>query len=913
MPNSVFASISTALVLFFVALAQPAQAADVLFVANGYYQQEYDIYNRLQDNGHDVTVKKSSKIKGYTDLTPYDLIIVTEYATGIRQAGINNIDSSGKPLFIIEYWDFYYSYAFDMSWDSWGDYLGTDTVHNPDDNHFITEPFEETLKVHDEPWAVLTDVHITALKGGTLPLIYSDQYLQNVTVAVDDAKKRVFSGICDTTRFTDEGWDLFDRIVDYLLGATVDVSSIKPPRDLPMPPREIGCYVGTIDGWQVIPCTPSEDVNLPYPEVKEFAIKADAIDDPEAEPDTDIDDRPFNYPDAYEIAEGNPLHFGQVETTLVTYGGLIDDEDDSTTDDDKTRTVSVQLNTNRFWHESGDGSGNDQYEDYQAVIQFVIQTINGNTGICIWDINVYDAYQGINGAYNAWCLNGLHPSGPGSHNLPFRTGGDFAQFDYATIGASAYQDTSGDQVLGMVAQFTWGDPTAILYDPIDPDYGHEVGNGLYAVVAPDYRGLGIKKHWTDVSGDMIGAASSSQAVFTDSSVLTRVLAGSCTDTGTGPVPEIPWPGKCPEQPELWDAINIGENQTTAETSNLLIIGAEPDSAPKSSVLKSYSNSLVYFQYLASTDGTCQSDSERVFVRDTPSDLGIVPSNYAGEPFWESPDVFIVPEDTPVTVDSAPLEADLAPGETYDIYIRVHNDYGCDPVGGVKAKVYLADPSALSTVWGDPVTGDDYSGGPSPDGISVDSGSSGLIGPFTWTAPASVPDVHKCILASIISENQSAPGNDHDAPGSYQVAQRNVRFGECDYSMLNGTGLSGNLNIILTARGAQPVLTGGSIIEMTFDDPGANLYNAWSPGQGTAYLVSNASGKTTVRLGQRYVTLAPVPLSAGTNIGTHGLVSLVSGEPDTTLGMEVIFKDSVTDDVIIHNGASCVGSAGVIVL
>ncbi len=154
-------------------------------------------------------------------MTPYDFIIVTEYATGIGWSGIDNIDNSGKPLLIIEYWDFYYAYAFDMSWDSWGDYLGNDTVHNPHDNHFITDPFGDTLGIHTEPWAVLTDVHISALKSGVEPLIYSDQYLQNVTVAVDDAKKRIVSGICDTTHFTAEAWDLFDQIVDYLQGATV--------------------------------------------------------------------------------------------------------------------------------------------------------------------------------------------------------------------------------------------------------------------------------------------------------------------------------------------------------------------------------------------------------------------------------------------------------------------------------------------------------------------------------------------------------------------------------------------------------------------------------------------------------------------------------------------------------------------
>ncbi len=227
-------TLSAAIVLSVLLFSQHVWAAQALFVADGYYQQEVDIYNRLENNGYDVTVKKSYKIKGTTDLSPYDLIIVTEYAPGIGYSGINNIDGSGKPLFIISYWDFYYAYQFDMSWDSWGDWLGTDTVHNPDADHFITEQFGDTLEIHDVPWATLDDLHVSALKSGVTPLIYSDQNLQNVTVAVDDVKKRVVSGICDTTHYTAAGWELFDRILCFLTencGVTVEDAWSNEPDD----------------------------------------------------------------------------------------------------------------------------------------------------------------------------------------------------------------------------------------------------------------------------------------------------------------------------------------------------------------------------------------------------------------------------------------------------------------------------------------------------------------------------------------------------------------------------------------------------------------------------------------------------------------------------------------------------------
>ena len=684
---------------------------------------------------------------------------------------------------------------------------------------------------------------------------------------------------------------------------------IKTPRKLPKPPLEVGCYIQTIEGWVTVPCTDPEDVNLPNPIVEQYAIKADTIDDPEAEPDTDIDDpdvRTWNYPDAYEIAKEYPLEFGQLETTFVTYGGAFDSKEEY-------KSLSVQLNTNKFWHKSGDGSGADQNKDYLAAVQFAIQTLRGNTGICIWDVNVYEAYINPAYQYHTLCLNGVHPGALGSPIIPFRNSGDFQQFDFATIGASAYKNSAGEPVLGMVAQFSWGDPSADLLDPIDPDYGDEPTTGIYAVVAPDYNGLGLKNHWTDISGDVMGAGNGSHVDFTDSSVLTRLLAGSCIDpTGSGPVPEIPWPGDCPEQPNLWDFTRIGENSITAEGNNLRLVPPDPTEAPKEDVLKSYSKDFVYTQYLSSTSnttiGSCRPGGQRIFVRDTPSDLGVVPSNYGGEPFWMSPDIFVVPEGTPVTVDAIAPNSVLAPGGSYDIYVRVHNDYGCDDIDGVKAKVHFADPSILSVEWGAPVTGTDYSGASAPNGISVAPGESALIGPFTWTAPSDIVSGHKCLLASIISEQQGAPIDETDAPGSYQVAQRNVQFGTCQYALNNTTGMRGNLNVILTAEGAEPSLQNGNVIEMAFDDPVKLLFNAWQ-NQGEDYSISNVDGKTTVRIGKRYVELPTVSLPANTHIGTYGKISLLPGEPDTTFSIEVIFSDPTTDNTIAHNGASCINGSG----
>ncbi|MFO8072531.1 MAG: hypothetical protein R6V85_14385, partial [Polyangia bacterium] len=62
---------------------EPPDPLEVLFVANGWYDQEDDIEAHLLDLDHEVTVKKDYQVYGSTDLSVYDLIVIAEFAPNL--------------------------------------------------------------------------------------------------------------------------------------------------------------------------------------------------------------------------------------------------------------------------------------------------------------------------------------------------------------------------------------------------------------------------------------------------------------------------------------------------------------------------------------------------------------------------------------------------------------------------------------------------------------------------------------------------------------------------------------------------------------------------------------------------------------------------------------------------------------
>jgi hypothetical protein len=261
-----------------------------------------------------------------------------------------------------------------------------------------------------------------------------------------------------------------------------------------------------------------------------------------------------------------------------------------------------------------------------------------------------------------------------------------------------------------------------------------------------------------MSGGLLGFGNGSQAQLTNAEVVTQVLASTCTgDTQSGSLICAP-PTLQPSGSVFVGSIG------TVETNNLTASGT-----PTLSYLNA---DLEVSNSTPTTTGGCLGPSH-AYVKDSPQDFGATPSNLGNQVFWESPDIFVVPHGTVVDVNAVSTETTVTPGTQYDVYVRVHNDLGCSPVTGVKTLVYLADPSALSVQWNS-ITGNNYVGNNmSSTGVNVPGGGQALIGPLTFTAPATgIGNGHKCLLAAIEADGEPAPVNNTDAPDSNQVGQRN---------------------------------------------------------------------------------------------------------------------------------------------
>jgi hypothetical protein len=519
---------------------------------------------------------------------------------------------------------------------------------------------------------------------------------------------------------------------------------------------------------------------------------------------------------------------------------------------------SVQSNTNHWSIPSGAKKGDT------GATQFTIQS-NGSTSlICVWNVDVTNSAS--IGGYSKTCV----PMPP-----PQRSGG-LKAFDTGNI--AAYTNSNG--MLSMVAELTWvpaGQPTQ------------------YSVVAPDT--FGLNGNWSQVSGGLIGEGSCSQAQLTNAEIITQAEASTC-------------PGDTDATSSICAAPVLQPNASafeggngTVETNNLTATGTPSVSYPNAD--------LAVTNLTATTSGSCLGPSH-AYVKDNVNDFGATPSTLGDQVFWESPDIFLVPHGTPVDLTAVSTETTITPGGQFDIWVRVHNDLGCADATNVKTLVYLADPSALSVQW-TPVTGGQYvgpNGGAS--GVTAPAGGEALIGPLSFSAPTSgLGSGHKCLIAAIQADGQTAPTNHFDAPDSNQVAQRNLQFlGQCQYPLTNATTSNGSLQITLsvtpiTAPG--PSLTSLPDIEVSFEDSDSSWYNVWKvqTGNGTNFAVTHTSGgATVVRLGAFSVAMNPVSLAAGQSRVATGTTLLNSGAAATTLQIAAKLSD-VGGTVLISNGGSCV--------
>jgi hypothetical protein len=176
----------------------------------------------------------------------------------------------------------------------------------------------------------------------------------------------------------------------------------------------------------------------------------------------------------------------------------------------------------------------------------------------------------------------------------------------------------------------------------------------------------------------------------------------------------------------------------------------------------------------------------IYVADSGTDVGAVPSNVGGQAYWESPDLLVVPEtgDTGSEPDPTRRVDQLVAGQRYHVWAQVH--YGlCNSISGVKVALASANPSTFNSQsswkW---ITspGSTYVGpSGSPGGVSLSPGTATKwVGPFDWIPGADEvgTDGHRCLLGAITADQDPGSISDMtDVPGHNNVAQRNVQIGQ----------------------------------------------------------------------------------------------------------------------------------------
>jgi len=744
----------------------------------------------------------------------------------------------------------------------------------------------------------------------------------------------------------------------------VITTTVSTPLQLPPPPNVRGCYIGTWNGWKSTPCTTPDQ--LPVGAAPKPFIGGGQVTIPNY-----LTSGPSTYGPIPGISSPAGLRFGQVATTFVDVSTAPHTEVNipsavgfqaacdasrvgyTTTPSQQPNNLSIQANSNNFTATSGDAANLGD----QAWVQFTIQSVGASSvntypggatqtlpagfTICIWnndftlgkadkdfipdpsaplcasDAQCEAGRKCVMLGQTQHCLaptyyaNCLASSGyqvvapPAPYNLGVQTR-ELQTLDNANVAASAFDDgQDGQHDVGMVAAMTWFDPNGNARDY----------RGLFAVVTKDRYGLGTGSNWTTISGTALGLGNCGMASFPPGTmVYTSVQAGNCAVAGTPP-PGVPatvtWPGVCANTTQISSTPmpTDSTNSITDESNNLNIVGGV------ASALANAGDGTNYLEthFLATTDGQCVG-TPHVYVKDHAQDQGSVPSDLGGQAFWESPDIIVVPTGTAVTPTTSATEPIVIAGTTYDIYVRVHNEYACSSVPGVQARLWWGNAALAMPTWND-ITPQN----PDPNNPHWTATKSlpatdalDIIGPITWKAPGNVSP-HECLLANIQAIGEMAPSNVADTPHSNQIAQRNIEVGgACAWGLTNGAQAS-QLGVTFTTKDASSqsyLLQSGDAVSVVFDDSNQALFNAWNANPHPGCTLSAGGGKTTVTLltgfGQATVQGAPLSANATLNVTATVVPTLFSGTA-ISLGIETFFGNGTGTTVPI-NGSTCQGRA-----
>jgi len=653
------------------------------------------------------------------------------------------------------------------------------------------------------------------------------------------------------------------------------------PHQLPFPPSATGCYAGTRDGtWFQLPCDPTGLQN------HRMEVSNDGVEVPPA-------------------SRANISYvFGQAETTIIHTDSQLNNDSGVTEND----SWSMQVNTNTFAASATD----------TGFVQFIFgkwpNTLHpdqpAGSRICAYPVTWKTGMDpATTGDYNTHirCISGAAVSG-----LPAISAGKLADFDYVNLAGFAYDDNSSppQHLIATVVQYSMvPDPTAT-----DPLAQNQIP-GLYAVVAPD---IGLAGHWFVTTGGIMGKADSSAANFTNGELLTTISASNCPgDTSATGV-------TCPSLPALSDAGASTAYRCvgtcTAESDNLSEIQAPGAAFPN--------RNLIVSQVLASdhTSGgspACLAGlSDDVFVKDNDADEGGIPSNSGGVPFWESPDIFILPASTPPAppqLNDVAADFQVTLGQDYDVYLRVNNDFGCNPVSNLQVIIDGADPSIGFANWSPITTGADTNQFvAAPGNPTVPAFGKAVVGPFRWTPSTDLAGGHKCLRAAVVGGNQAFPfpegvaGDWPEAFASHQIAQRNIQVtngSNCDYSINNPSPNAVNALFGINITPASSLA--GSTINLTFDDDASfDRFAIWSAqaarlpaGTMTVAKGTSAQPTTILTLNTSSIALDTVSIAAGTSPNVHiDITTTASPVPKVAISSRL--EDPEFHTILLENGGSC---------
>lgn len=288
----------------------------------------------------------------------------------------------------------------------------------------------------------------------------------------------------------------------------------------------------------------------------------------------------------------------------------------------------------------------------------------------------------------------------------------------------------------------------------------------------------------------------------------------------------------------------------------------------------------------------------VFIRDNATDTGAVPSTLGGQPFWESPDIILVPAGTPVDASTPATETLVTAGVNYEIWVRLNNT-GCHDVTGAMVKLFTAAPSMVANSWIPVPSASTYTGLPSNPTVGIVVPHSGpvVIGPFPWTPSDAEAQAggHRCMLADVIADNDPlAPASEADAPDFNNVGQRNLQLSDCKFALTSPSG--GQLGIALKTDADLTVA--GTTIEFVIANFDPSWATAWAKVAGTS--VSTQGNNLVVTMLAQMVTLPPVTVSATTSATASFVISLPPGSPTHTVSA----TPSLNGVTVTSGGGSC---------